>query len=76
MYLTDCFCLQCNKIFQGTNRDVYCNECSSILQKNKIESALKLWRGSLTLEERVAKIEEWLINYNDHEHVDPLSVKY
>jgi hypothetical protein len=76
MYISEHYCKNCGTTFQGTDKDIYCNDCTVKIQKEKIEKALIEWRGNLPIEERIAKIEEWIIRFKDHEHSNPLTTFY
>lgn len=59
-YLEEKTCPRCHENFQGTDKYEFCNKCSAIIEAEKKEKWLKEWRRDLKLEERIAKIEEWI----------------
>lgn len=71
MFITKQFCKRCKKEFEGTDKDDYCNECAPIIAKEELKKFLVEWRGGLTADERINKIEEWIFHFRNHEHFGP-----
>jgi hypothetical protein len=67
-FFHDRMCGKCKKVFSGTDKQDYCPECNKIVRVENLENFLTDWRGNLTLEERVAKIEKWIFEFQDHSH--------
>ena len=70
-------CEKCGKKFEGiqsvSREDSFCRECTEILRKEAVSAFLEEWKGNLTLEERVSKIEEWIFQFKKHTHFTPFT---
>jgi hypothetical protein len=66
--LENLVCPECGKDFQGVrtqNQGTLCSTCIEAKEREAKENWLKEWRNKLSLEARVAKIEEWIFEHQD-----------
>jgi len=65
-------CMRCLRNFQpcGQN-DSYCTVCASIIEAEKEEKEYQEWRGSLTVEQRLEKVERWILKHRKNHPQNP-----
>jgi hypothetical protein len=71
-------CKRCFEEFDGVEsaniQNDFCGKCSPIVEQENKEKRLKEWRGDLSLEERVAKLEEYFLANQNHQHFGPNTI--
>ena len=66
--LEDLVCSECGEQFKGVvtrNYGALCDKCAETKENEEKERWLEEFRGKNSLEERVARIEEWIFEHQE-----------